>query len=320
MLVSMRALVIGDSGQDGQLLSAQLKSDGYEVLGISRSRTLVNGVAQEPVDFINPISCHEFLSRYHPEVIFHVAAIHGASNSQDSVISRQSREMHDCHVAITRNVLAWVEANSRTTKFHLALSSQMYLAEYPNFQVDESTLTKPQNFYGQTKVEAWDVVKHFRDEFNLKVSASILFNHASSLSRSDFVLSYLASQFLSVITNGKGDIDLRDPFAYVDISSAPEICNAMILNVNIAPSEDFVLASGINRSLNEIVHETLIRFNLHGSHVSWNPQGHLPENTERKYLTAIPVKAKSLLGWDAILTPADILENMILDKLKKIDK
>jgi GDPmannose 4,6-dehydratase len=320
MLVSMRALVIGDSGQDGQLLSAQLKSDGYEVLGISRSRTLVNGVAQEPVDFINPISCHEFLSLYHPEVVFHVAAIHGASHSQDAVISLQSKEMYECHVAITRNVLTWIEAISNMTKFHIALSSQMYSAEYPNFYVDEFTQTNPQNFYGETKVEAWDLVKFFRNEFGLNASASILFNHASSLSRSDFVLSYLARQFFDVITSGKGSIDLRNPFTCVDISSAHEICDAMTSNVKVAPSEDFVLASGINRSLNEIVQKTLPRFNLQESCLSWNPYLHLTQFPERNYLTAVPVKARNMLKWSTTLTPTDILENMILDELKKMNR
>jgi GDPmannose 4,6-dehydratase len=316
----MWALVIGDSGQDGQILSSQLKSDGFEVLGISRSRTLVNGKAQKPVDFINPILCHEFLSHYHPEVVFHVAAVHGASNSQDSVISLQSREMYECHVAITRNVLTWIEASSKITKFHIALSSQMYSAEYPNFHVDEFTQTNPQNFYGETKVEAWDLVKFFRNEFGLNASASILFNHASSLSRSDFVLSYLARQFFDVITSGKGNIDLRNPFTCVDISSAHEICDAMISNAKVAPSEDFVLASGINRNLNEIVQETLPRFNLQDSCLSWNPYLHLTQYPESNYLSAVPAKARNLLKWSATLSPTDILENMILDELKKMNK
>lgn len=317
MLVSMWALVIGDSGQDGQILSLRLRSLGLDVLGVSRSRTLVNDHSQEPVYLSDQKICDEFLSKYEPQVIFHVAAVHGSSNLQETIISQHRQEMYACHVEITKNVLRWIELKSQTSKFHLALSSQMYSPKYTDFLVDELTETNPSNYYGQTKVEAWALVKLFREQHSLSANASILFNHASIFSKNDFVFSFLAEQFSHVINKESDQIYLRDPWASIDVSWAFEVCDAMLSSIRIAPQEDFVFASGTNRELNEIVQNTLLRFGLNKSCLTWDSKMQTSGLTSKNSLIANPHKAKSLLGWNTELSPEDILETMVLHKLSK---
>ena len=317
MIVSMLALVIGDSGQDGQILSLKLQSLGMKVIGVSRSRVLFNGQSREPVDLVSPERSYEFLSEYQPKLVFHVAAIHGSSVLQSSVISQQGQEMHECHVGITQNVLNWMVSESKDTRLHVALSSQMYTANQRETNVDELTETSPINFYGQTKVDAWNLLKRFRNEYALQANASILFNHASRFSKKGFVFSILAEQFAKVIKGEVDSISVRDPSARIDVSSALEVCDAMINSVNMAPTEDFVFASGKLTYLSEVIENTIRKFGLPEScfFSDWKkaPNELSPKNT----LIANPKKASDLLGWRSKMSPEDILEVMIIHEINR---
>jgi len=210
MLVSVLALVIGSNGQDGKILISKLSRLGYKILTVSRSSASLDSRTIDFCDLTNENSAHRFLSNFRPDVIFHVAAVHGSSETQARTIADHRTDMYNCHVGITRNILTWL-ISSPATRLHVALSSQMYKASIFMEPVNESTRTDPQNYYGETKSEAWANIQKFRQKYDLLVSASILFNHASRFSRPDFVFSQLADQFLGLM-HGKGDsILLRNP-------------------------------------------------------------------------------------------------------------
>ena len=315
MLVSMIALVIGSAGQDGQILVSELSRRGYKVIAVSRTTITFECVAKDFCDLSQESLAHQFLSKYQPDLIFHVAAVHGSSKTQNSIIATSKAAMHSCHVGITRNILTWLASNSKT-KFHLALSSQMYQASPSATPVTEITPTNPHNFYGQSKSEAWDLVKKYRTKYDLRVSASILFNHASKYSRDDFVFAELAKQFIEILNKERQFITLQNPFAMIDVSSAVEICNAMVLNVNYFPKEDFVLASGRVVKLIEIIR--LVATNLGVSNQLSNLDNFMHASTSGSpsIVLADPGKAKTLLGWQAELKPEEILLEMIFDKMR----
>ena len=111
----MIALVIGDTGQDGRILSKKLKSLGYKVLGVSRSRTVFESYTWPAVNLYSQVQAHDFLNHFSPALIFHVAAIHGSSEVQPSVIESSREDMYACHVGITRNIVLWAKLNRDTS-------------------------------------------------------------------------------------------------------------------------------------------------------------------------------------------------------------
>ena len=316
MLVSVIALVIGSAGQDGQILVSDLSRLGYKVISVSRSTIQFESLPEAFCDLSQETLAHQFLSNYQPDLIFHVGAVHGSSETQNSIIATNKADMYSCHVEITRNILSWLASNPNT-RFHLALSSQMYQASSFAIPVTEMTPTNPQNFYGQTKSEAWNLLREYRTHNNLKVSASILFNHASKYSRNDFVFAELAKQFVEVFNGERSSISLRNPFATIDVSSAFEVCNAMMLNVTHFPNEDFVLASGRIVRLSEII--TSVASDLGVSNRISNLDYFLHSKTSDSppIVLADPSKAKKLLGWQAELTPESILLEIVSHKLKE---
>jgi GDPmannose 4,6-dehydratase len=315
MLVSMIALVIGSEGQDGRILISKLSHLGYRILSVSRRTAYFQSESIPFCDLSQINFAHQFLSAYQPDLIFHVAAVHGSSDTQASTIDTQSAAMRACHVEITQNVVSWLPSHPKT-RFHVALSSQMYQVANLKGPVDESTPTDPQNFYGQTKSEAWDSIRASRDSQDLLVSASILFNHASRYSREEFVFSQIANQFVDVIERRKDTLSLRNPFATIDISSAFEICDAMILNTTHCPAEDFVLASGATSTLSEIIVRTASNLGV-TKHFSDLDLIRHPSNLDiPPIVEANPRKAYELLGWKTKSSPEKILSEMIAHKLK----
>jgi nucleoside-diphosphate-sugar epimerase len=160
MLVSVIALVIGSAGQDGQILVSDLSRLGYKVIAVSRLAIHFESLPEAFYDLSQENLAHQFLSKYEPNLIFHVGAVHGSSETQNSIIATNKADIYSCHVEITRNILSWLASNP-STRFHLALSSQMYQASSFATPVTEMTPTNPQNFYGQTKSEAWDLLREY---------------------------------------------------------------------------------------------------------------------------------------------------------------
>jgi GDPmannose 4,6-dehydratase len=316
MLVSVIALVIGSSGQDGQILVSELSQLGYKVIAASRSTMHFGSLPEAFCDLSQETLAHQFLSKFRPDLIFHVAAVHGSSETQDSIIATNRSAMYSCHVGITRNILTWLVSNSKT-RFHLALSSQMYQPSLFSTPVTEMTPTNPQNFYGQTKSDAWDLLQEYRMLNDLKASASILFNHASKYTSDKFVFAEIAKQFIQVLHGESATISLRNPFSMIDVSSAVEVCNAMINNVNRFPKEDFVLASGKIIRLSEIIVSVATDLGVSNRISNLDDFLHPEVSHSPPIVLADPSKAKKLLGWQAELTPEEILVEIISNKLRE---
>ena len=311
----MITLVIGDTGQDGRILSKKLQSLGYKVLGVSRSRTVFESYKWPAVNLDSQVQAYDFLNHFSPALIFHVAAIHGSSEFQPMVIESSREDMYACHVSIMRNIVLWAKLNL-DTRVHVALSSQMYTAHDSHLIVNEKTPTSPSNFYGETKAEAWTLIQEARDNSDIKASASILFNHASVHSRNDFVFSQLRDQFVQVLNGKSKRIVLRNPLAKIDMTSAHEICDAILQNICYQPEEDFVFASGKNISLSSIVSSTINHFNLPNSLFE------CPEDLNRSHggkpymLKADARKAQKLLGWKSSDRAEEVLWGMIASSLQ----
>jgi GDP-D-mannose dehydratase len=104
--------------------------------------------------------------------------------------------------------------------------------------------------------------------------------------------------------------------ASIDISSAFEICDAMILNITAHPAEDFVLASGVTTTLSEIIVRTASDLGV-TNHVSDLDMYRQPRNLSTSSIVeANPRKAYELLGWKTESSPEKILAEMITHKLE----
>lgn len=312
----MKALVIGANGQDGRIISNQLAHRGFEVIGVTRSSTesIPNGVTKIKLDMSDNSNCQLILNRYKPLFIYHLAAVHGSALRQESVIAQSKNEMYRCHVGITRNVLSWLR-NHEKSKFHVALSSQIFSPEKKITVINEESKPNPQNFYGETKLEAWHLVKEHRANFSSNANCSILFNHSSEYSSKQFLFPTMVSRLIQSNFAGLAELELKDPKGLLDISDAYEICSAMIDILHHKPDEDFVLGQGQLIEISELVNQVIQRFNTSFHHRDLDMG--FSEKISTPILVSDISKANSLLNWKPKITPVDLLERMIKIELRR---
>lgn len=312
----MRILIVGPFGQDAQCIHAELsKTPGYDFFGVTNRRLSHNlnssnnklaGMNLVSEDLSKKSNCFELLDSIKPQVIFHLAAVHGSSTTMSGVEENSSRAMWDCHFEITKNIVDWIRLNS-STRLVFAGSSQIFLGLPTDEIITEDSSPAPINEYGKSKLAAWNHIKSARDAENLHLSCALLFNHTSEFSKPQFLFPEIAGQFSKVVNGNARAIGIRHPEAFVDISSAHDIANGMILMSKNSLGGDFVLGSGTKRTISSIVLGVIhkLDFNFPVEIEA------LVSRNQVDCLVSNPTKAKEVLSWNTTNSPENILMRMI---------
>src|SRR5258708_29465242 len=97
-----RALIIGDSGQDGRLLFERLDRDGWALLGVGRRTVRRNPAAADfpdaPVDILDRASVDRTIERFAPDAVFYLAAYHHSAEDKPADDADLYLRSHDVHV------------------------------------------------------------------------------------------------------------------------------------------------------------------------------------------------------------------------------
>ena len=312
----MSILITGINGQDGRIIANRYVAVGENVYGIGRGMVSFPESKSQQYKHLkisDPRLFREFLDDVQPRHIFHLAASHASSAGMQLHGKNAELEMFSVHVGATRTILDWQKENSRMdTKLVVALSSQMFTAHENPTWVDEGTPLSPSSKYGETKAQAYKLVRHYRKEYNVHASGAILFNHSSQFSKPEFVLIQIAQQIVAVLSGTTDKILLRSFNVELDISSAEEICSALLEMVKLESPEDFVIASGKSTNLNELTLECLKYYKLLGKVelISTNPTQIL-----QKTLLGNAKKASAKLNWRTSQNSVALLIE-IVDSLK----
>ena len=311
----IRVLIVGPFGQDARFILKRLsKNNQYKLFGITHknlpSSSKIDSAGLENVtllsgDLSESEACFGMLNVVKPDVIFHLAAIHGSSRNMQIVEANSKMEMYKCHVGITQNLISWIQKN-QTCKLIYAGSSQVFLGLPEGSQVSEITPAFPTNEYGRTKLAAWELIKKSRKEDGLKLSFAILFNHTSEFSKPEFLFPEIANSLAQVLRSELDEITLRRPNAQVDICSADDISRGLIMISEQSLGQDYVLGSGKSTAVGSIVNNVLKSFDL-----TRNVEIKTSESDkDYKCLVSNPEFALKSLGWKVIETPEVILSRM----------
>jgi GDPmannose 4,6-dehydratase len=200
----MRALIIGIRGQDGTFLKKILVRNEYDVFGVLRPGAHMgsnwqNDVTQSitkkqlekdiRIDLADSNLCNEYLNLIKPDRIFHLAAEHAPASEMASVENNKSKEMYKCHVTLTQNLLEWVKLHTKT-RLVVALTSQMYSPSLFQNKITEKNIYAPQNLYSKTKLEGFNLLKKYRQEYGLFANGLILFNHTSAIAKPTYLFRF----------------------------------------------------------------------------------------------------------------------------------
>ena len=295
-----RALVTGVTGQDGSYLAEFLVSKGYEVYALVRRTSTDNLERIEHLqgklhmlsgDLLDQNSLQTAIEDSRPHEIYNLAAqsFVPASWEQPLLTSEVTA------LGVTR-LLEAIRSVDDGIRFYQASTSAMFGRVTATPQDDQTPLN-PRTPYGVCKAYAHGMAITYRDYYGLYSCAGILFNHESPRRGLEFVS--------RKITNGAariklglshklalGDLDARRDWGY-----AGDYVRAMWLMLQQEEPADFVIATGVDRSIRDFCRTAFERVGL-----DWEDHVVVDEFLKRPpdevVMRGDPSKAYRVLGWE----------------------
>jgi GDPmannose 4,6-dehydratase len=174
----------------------------------------------------------------------------------------------------------------------------------------ETTRMTPVSPYGCSKVFAYNIVKNYRNAYNLHASNGILFNHESPRRGSNFVTNKVVKTAVRIKLGLEDKLELGNMDSYRDWGHSKDYVKAMHLIINNELPEDFVVSTMQTHSVREMVEYVFGKLDLdYNQYVSQNLKFLRPE--ELKYLKGDSTKIRTQLGWKPEYTFETMLDEMI---------
>jgi len=311
----VRALICGASGQDSAYLARLLLAKGYEVYGASRdaqSCTFANleklGIKEQVATVslaINDFrSVLQVLQTVLPDEVYNLAG-----QSSVGLSFEQPVETLESISVGTLNFLEAIRFTGKNIKFYNAGSSECF-GDTGGHKADEETPFSPRSPYAVAKASAHWIVVNYREAYQLFACTGILFNHESPLRPERFVTRKIISAACRIVQGSEDKLSLGNIGIRRDWGWAPEYVEAMWLMLQQDIPEDYVIATGESRALEELV---ALAFQEVG--LDW--QHHVVVDKSLLRPTDIlegcgnPAKAEMELGWKATYGLEDIVHEMV---------
>lgn len=262
-----KALITGITGQDGSYLTELLLEKGYEVHGIIRRSSSFNtgridhlykqeGILNKKLflhygDVVDTSNLNRLLDKIEPDEIYNLAA-------QSHV--KVSFEVPDYTAQVDalgtlRFLDAIREVGLKQVKFYQASTSELFgkVQEIPQ---SEKTPFYPRSPYGVAKLYGYWIIVNYREAYNLFAMNGILFNHESPRRGETFVTRKITRAATRLLCGLQNDLALGNLHAKRDWGFAPEYCEGMWRILQHKTAEDFVLATGVTKTVREFVQLT----------------------------------------------------------------
>jgi GDPmannose 4,6-dehydratase len=318
-----KAFITGISGQDGSYLAEYLLELGYEVHGIVRrnstpehQQSRLDGVRNNPNlhvyygDLLDVSGLEKLLKEIQPDEVYNIAAQSHVRISYD--IPQFTVQTNALGVI---NILEAVRTNCSNSKFYQASSSEMFgsSVDEDGFQRETTRMT-PVSPYGCTKVFGYNIVRNYRNAYNLFASNGILFNHESPRRGSNFVTNKVVKAAVEIKLGLVNKLELGNLDAYRDWGHSKDYVRAMHLILQQPEPGDYVVATGVTHSVREMCEYVFAKLGLdYKDYVIQNQKFLRPE--ELKYLKGDSSRIRAL-GWQPEYTFETLMDDMIEHWLK----
>ncbi len=308
------AIVTGSRGQDGSYLRDLL---GYEksIGCINPRQKLKNGLPTREIaiDLGDKEQVFELLKMTRPSSVFHLAAKHGPSTTM-TYAPEDVSDMRRLHVDATQNFLEGIEKLGLDTHLVVAGSSRVFTPTSQVTMVNEQSKPNPTDYYGESKLEAWNLVEKFRNENGSRASFLVLFNHESPRRAQGYFSQDIAKSIQNYLTGASESIHVRDADFLGDWCDARDVVELMAKLSKSPTGHDFVVASGNLRSVRDVVNSTLDEMG--------HPRGPVLSTSSvpsrnRSYLQAENSKSVEFGIWNPSTKIEQTISEIILGTLKE---
>jgi len=313
-----KAFITGINGQDGSYLAELLIEKDYEVYGIVRRNSVAenqenridhlvgNGVETFYGDLTDISSLERLLRNINPDEIYNIAAQSHVRISMD--IPQYTVQANALGIV---NILEAYKNNCPNARFYQASSSEMFgrSVDEDGYQ-RETTKMEPTSPYGCTKVFGYNMVKHYRNAYNLFAVNGILFNHESPRRGANFVTNKVVKSAVEIKKGLREELPLGNLDACRDWGHSKDYVRAMNMIMNHTEPDDFVCATGVTNSVGDMCKYVFNKLDMdYKDYVTQDPRYMRAE--ELKYLRGDSTKLRDTFGWEPEYTFETLMDEMI---------
>ena len=324
----MKALITGITGQDGAYLSKLLLNKDYEVHGLVRRSSSFNTARIDNLisehspenkfqlhysDLLDSSSITNLINSINPDEIYNLAAqSHVSVSFENPIYTTQVGTLG----SIT--ILEALKHSEKRIKFYQASSSEMFGGSSIEI-LNESSAFNPKSPYGASKVFAHDITKIYRDSYNIFGVNGILFNHESPLRGETFVTRKISKAVGRIATGIQEKLTLGNLDASRDWGYAKDYVQGMWLMMQHENPEDWVLATGVTKTVREFAIEAFNHVNLNWEDFVLTSEKYLRPN-EVDYLLGDSSKARKELKWKPSVDFSGLVKIMVEHDIKEAKK
>jgi len=309
----VKALVTGIGGQDGSYLAELLLGHGYEVVGIvpqlDAPYESLAGIRARvellQVDLLDEVALARSLREHGPGEVYNLASPSFVPMSWQEPV----RTAEFAAVGVTA-LLEAIRAVDPAIRMYQASSSEIFGEPTVVPQTEETPL-HPVTPYGVAKAYGHFIVGSYRRRYGLHASCGILYNHESPRRPTDFLPSKVAHAAAAISLGLERELALGDLHAQRDWGYAGDYVEAMSLMVQQDEPGDYVVATGVLHTVEELVEIAFERVRLDWrEHVRIDP-ALMRGTAELHDLVGDASKARRELGWSPRVGFEDLVRLLV---------
>jgi len=313
-----KAIIFGVTGQDGSYLSNLLLKKKYQVFGITRSKNKENLKNLDRFKITKKIKLLEVkkfdqkkidkvIKKLNPEEIYYLAGQSSVGNSFIDPI-----ETYLSNNSALFFILKPIRKQKKKTYIYNSVSSECFGNQKDNL-CNEKTKFEPVSPYGRSKALSFWLSKYYRENYKIKVSNGILFNHESILRNKDFVTKKIVNYAKKYKKSNKKNLYLGNIQVVRDWGWANEYVEAIYKINSNKINGDFIVGTGKGHSLYDFIKVIFKKKDVPFSKIKISKKFIRPN--EIKKTVANNKKIKKILNWKPKITFDDMAQKLLKEEL-----
>lgn len=318
--MSKTALITGITGQDGSYLAELLLGEGYRVVGMTRRTStdvheriqhIFDAIEFVSGDLLDQSSITSIIASVKPDEVYNLAAQSFVPTSWDQpVLTGEFTAL-----GVTR-VLEAIRTTNPRIRFYQASSSEMF-GKVQAVPQNEQTPFYPRSPYGVAKLYGHWITINYRESYDLYAVSGILFNHESMRRSKEFVTRKITDGVARIKLGLANELRLGNLEARRDWGFAGDYVRAMWLMLQQPNPDDYVIATGVTRSVGDFVRAAFAHVDLDWErHVVVDPRFYRPAEVDE--LVGDASKAQAVLGWEPETSFERLVETMVQADLERL--
>ena len=238
-------LIVGDRGQDGQILSTKLRKENLDFFCLNRLGLYSDNKLIYDYNKLSVSTIVSFFQRAQIEKIYFFAS-HSLPSAERSIEKKDPQDPHFEIETLLVKILDAISCITHSIKFIFANSSLRY-GEL-NGEINEGTIPQPNTLYGLHKIKCETLISDFSKSYgNFSFLNAILFNHTSVFQDQAFlfpkiILAIKRNNLDWIIKENENEEKMSN---FIDLGYAPHFIEYLAKLSKINYSENCIISTGM---------------------------------------------------------------------------